>query len=44
MILLVAMIGAIILSLDHHRKIKRQDLYSQISTKSSISLINIQKK
>ena len=41
MILLVAMIGAIILSLDHHRKIKRQDLFSQISTKSSISLINI---
>ena len=40
MILLVAMIGAIILSLDHHRKIKRQDLFSQISTKSSISLIN----
>jgi hypothetical protein len=39
MILLVAMIGAIILSLDHHRQIKRQDLYSQISTKSTISLI-----
>ena len=35
MILLVAMIGAIISSLDHHRHIKRQDLYSQISTKSS---------
>lgn len=40
MILLVAMIGAIILSLDHHRQIKRQDLYSQISTKSTISLVN----
>ena len=40
MVLLVAMIGAIILSLDHHRKIKRQDLYSQISTKSTISLID----
>lgn len=39
MVLLVAMIGAIILSLDHHRQIKRQDLYSQISTKSTISLI-----
>ena len=38
MVLLVAMIGAIILSLDHHRQIKRQDLYSQISTKSTISL------
>lgn len=40
MVLLVAMIGAIILSLDHHRQIKRQDLYSQISTKSTISLID----
>jgi len=40
MVLLVAMIGAIILSLDHHRHIKRQDLYSQISTKSTISLID----
>ena len=38
MVLLVAMIGAIILSLDHHRQIKRQDLYSQISTKSTINL------
>jgi len=37
MILLVAMIGAIILSLDHHRKIKRQDLFSQISTKTTTS-------
>lgn len=43
MILLVAMIGAIILSLDHHRQIKRQDLYSQISTKSTISLVDITK-
>jgi len=43
MILLVAMIGAIILSLDHHRQIKRQDLYSQISTKSTISLVDISK-
>lgn len=40
MILLVAMIGAIILSLDHHRQIRRQDLYSQISTKSTISLVD----
>lgn len=40
MVLLVAMIGAIILSLDHHRQIKRQDLYSQISTKSTINLID----
>lgn len=41
MILLVAMIGAIILALDHHRQIKRQDLYSQISTQSTVSLINV---
>lgn len=41
MILLVAMVGAIILALDHHRQIKRQDLYSQISTQSTVSLINV---
>jgi uncharacterized membrane protein YphA (DoxX/SURF4 family) len=41
MVLLVAMIGAIILSLDHHRQIKRQDLYSQISTKSTINLYGL---
>jgi uncharacterized membrane protein YcjF (UPF0283 family) len=40
MILLVAMVGAIILSLDHHRSIRRQDLYSQISTRSTIGLFN----
>lgn len=38
MILLVAMIGAIILSLDHHRAIRRQDLFSQINTRSTILL------
>lgn len=41
MILLVAMVGAIILSLDHHRQIRRQDLYSQISTQSTVSLVNV---
>lgn len=39
MILLVAMIGAIILSLDHHRAIRRQDLYSQINTRSTVELL-----
>jgi NADH-quinone oxidoreductase subunit J len=39
MILLVAMIGAIILSLDHHRNIRRQDLYSQISTRSTVNFL-----
>lgn len=40
MILLVAMVGAIILSLDHHRSIRRQDLYSQITTRSTIALFH----
>lgn len=35
LILLVGMIGAIILSLDHHRNIRRQDIHSQIATGSS---------
>lgn len=41
MILLVAMVGAIILSLDHHRNIKRQDLFSQIKTESWVSLYKL---
>lgn len=44
MILLVAMVGAIILALDHHRQIKRQDLYSQISTQSTVNIYDISSK
>jgi NADH-quinone oxidoreductase subunit J len=32
MILLIAMIGAIILSLGHEEVVKRQDIFSQIKT------------
>jgi NADH-quinone oxidoreductase subunit J len=38
-ILLVAMIGAIILTIYHEEKIKRQDLFSQIATEYNKTVI-----
>lgn len=40
LILLVAMIGAIILTLGHEEGIKRQDIFTQITQSSNIKLIN----
>ena len=40
MILLVAMIGAIVLGIDRQKKIRRQDMYSQMESKWSSSFYN----
>ena len=40
LILLVAMIGAIILTISHEENIKRQDLFAQISTEYDKTIIN----
>lgn len=40
LILLVAMIGAIVLTITHEDQIKRQDLFSQISTKYNKTILN----
>ncbi len=41
MILLVAMIGAIVLTISHEETVKRQDLFAQISTKNDLSVYNV---
>lgn len=40
LILLVAMIGAIVLTISHEENIKRQDLFAQISTEYDKTIIN----
>jgi len=41
MILLVAMIGAIVLTISHEESVKRQDLFAQIATKNELSVYNV---
>ena len=41
LILLVAMVGAITLCLYHEEGIKRQDLFAQVATEYSKSVINV---
>ena len=41
LVLLVAMVGAITLCLYHEEGIKRQDLFAQVATEYSKSVINV---